>query len=259
MFRLIDNSEVSVDSWEGFRCTIAENSQLDNFGNANGAHRATQVLSGAFVAFMSGVYTGTQIQSEFVVFNVSIGNTFNVDNIRMIIDDINGVRLATGDFIQPNSIGFVNYEMSVVPNSLNVGFNIGIVANEAYDVSVTRTFDFFGEFVLISSLNNAYIIPDFNYENVGEKIENRHRVRSGEEYVYTWGKFKKFDMGVSFVNSSFKSVVNSLWNNNVELLFVQSGDMDVSSVRFANNELPIGEFIEPYINLFKGTISLETY
>lgn len=259
MFRLIDNNEVAVDSWQGFRCTVAEYSQLNAFGESNTAHRITQVLSGAFVAFMSGVYSATQIQSRELTFNVSIGNVVNIDQMTIYMESQSLVIFAIHDNFIPNTIGFQNYEISGIPNSNFFGFNLVIAANKAYDVSVPRTFDFFGEFALVDSLNNIYMTPDFDFENVGEKIENRHRVRSGEEYVYTWGKFKKFNMGVSFVDSGFKSIVNSYWSNNTELLLVQSGDMDISSVRFANNELPVGELIKPYTDLFKGTISLETY
>lgn len=259
MFRLIDNSQVAVDSWEGFRSTIAENSQIDNFGTVNAAHRSTQVLSGAFTAFATNVYTSTLIGEKQLTFNISIGNVLNVGNMAMVIDAPDGTRIATKLAIAPNTVGFSNYELTGSTNSNYSGFSVGIFANEAYDVSVPRRFDFFGEFVLIDSLNNINITPDFDFEQIGEKVENRHRVRSGEQYVYKWGEIRKFQMGVSYVDSGFKSVVNSHWKENTELLFVQSGDMRVNSVRIGNTSLPVGEFIEPYMNLFKGTIQLETY
>lgn len=260
MFRLIDNNQVSVDSWQGFRCTVSEYSQQNAFGEPNTAHRATQVLSGAFVAFLDHVFSSTNVLSREIIFNISIGNVINVDNMALIIDDaLTGARIATISGIQPNTEGFKNYEISGIPNSIGPGIAVGMYANAPYDLSTPRSFDFFGEFVLIDSLNSVYITPDFDYENTSEKIQDTHYVRSGEKYIYKWGEFRRFNMGVSFVESGFKSIVNSYWNNNTELLFVASGDMRINSVRLSNTSLPIGGLIEPYTNLFRGTIELETY
>lgn len=258
MFRLIDNNEVAVDSWQAFRCTVAENSQIDNFGNENSAHRITQVLSGFFNIFMRGAFDYISVLSKEITFNLSIGNAKNVEEMVLSIRTNSNELISELRSIAPSSLGWNNYEVTGI-SSVDRGMLLAVYARTNLDVSTTRTFDIFGEYVLIDSENNIYIAPDFDFENKTEKIESRHRVRSGEEYVYKWGEFRKFEMGVSFVNSSFKSVINSYWYDNTKLLFVQSGDMKIYSVQVSNNNLPVGNLIAPYTNLFRGTIELESF
>ena len=114
--------------------------------------------------------------------------------------------------------------------------------------------------LFVDSSNGVDVDPDWEYSEEDEKIESRHRVRSGKSYVYKWGEYKKRIVPVSFVNSEFKSIVNSYWNTNTDLLFMEVGvASSVTSVRIVNDALPIGAFIMPYTNLFSGVIELETY
>ena len=99
--------------------------------------------------------------------------------------------------------------------------------------------------------------PEYNWKDSGEKVETRHRTRDGSEFVYKWGDFDKVSFGVSYVNSSFKSTVNSWWGDNTDLVFTEN--VDVRSVHLTNRTKPIDKLIEPYDDLFRGKIELGTY
>ena len=113
--------------------------------------------------------------------------------------------------------------------------------------------------LFVDSINGVDVDPEYNLTEKDKKIESRHRVRSGEEYVYKFGEYKIIKFNVMYVNSSFKSIVNSWWSSNTELLFMEVGASVVSSVRIVNKELPIGKFIKPYTDTFKGVIELNGY
>jgi len=114
--------------------------------------------------------------------------------------------------------------------------------------------------LFVDSSNGVDVDPTWEYLEAGSKIEDRHRVRSGRSYVYKWGDFKRFEVPVSFVNSNFKSIVNSYWDSNADLLFMEvDNPSSVTSVRIVNEDLPIGQFIAPYTNQFIGVIELESY
>ena len=66
-------------------------------------------------------------------------------------------------------------------------------------------------------------------------------------------------MDIAFVDSSFKAVVNSWWNTNTDLLWMEEGGADVTSVHLTNKSQPIDGFVKPYNDLFKGKIELGTY
>ena len=102
------------------------------------------------------------------------------------------------------------------------------------------------------------VTPEYDYVEPDEKIESRHRARSGTEYVYKWGEFKKFNMGVMYVNSEFKSVVNSWWSSNTDLLWMDS-TTNVTSVHLTNKKKPIDKRVKPYTDKFKGKLELGTY
>lgn len=101
--------------------------------------------------------------------------------------------------------------------------------------------------------------PEYDYKEKDRKVESRHRTKSGAEFVYKFGDYKKRKLSVMYVDSSDKYTVNGWWNNNTDLIFMGSSDTDVNSVRLTNKETPIGIAIKPYTDLFKGVIELETY
>lgn len=113
--------------------------------------------------------------------------------------------------------------------------------------------------LFVDSSNGVTITPEYNFKEEGKKIENVHRVRSGAQYVYLWGSYNKWKFTVKYVNSEFKSIVNSWWETNTNLLFMEEGSSKVSTVRLSSKKLPVGKYMKPYDNEFQGVIELETY
>lgn len=107
-----------------------------------------------------------------------------------------------------------------------------------------------------------YIVlePDLgSFKDLDKRIEDVHRVRDGGQYIYKWGDYKAQSMDVSFVNSSFKSTVNSWWGGNEKLLLVENFSSSINSVMIRNPSEPIVKLIKPYDNLFRGSLLLESY
>ena len=113
--------------------------------------------------------------------------------------------------------------------------------------------------LFVDSNNGVDVEPEYNYMENDEKIENRHRTRSGAEYVYKWGSFKEWKFDIRWVNSSFRALVNSWWSTNTNLLWMEENGTEVFSVRIRNRSIPISKFEKPYTDTFLGTIELGTY
>lgn len=113
--------------------------------------------------------------------------------------------------------------------------------------------------LFVDSSTGLDVLPTYDFDQLDKKTENRFRSRNSNLYIYKWSSYKKFKVPVSFVNSSYAAIVNSWWLSNTRLLFAVSGNAAVNSVVISNSDLPIGQYIKPYITLLKGVIELETY
>jgi len=113
--------------------------------------------------------------------------------------------------------------------------------------------------LFVDSSNGVDVNPEWDYKEQQEKIESRHRTRDGSEYAYKWGQYTKIKFKVTYVDSSFKALVNSWWNTNTDLLFMETGGTSVTSVHLTNKTQPVESFMKPYTDLFGGTLELETY
>ena len=113
--------------------------------------------------------------------------------------------------------------------------------------------------LFVDSTSGVTVEVEYDYENSREKIEDRHRVRDGGQYVYKWSAFDKQSFSVMYVDSSFRALVNSWWESNTNLLFKDENATEVFTVQITNDSLPISKFIKPYNNLWQGKIELEGY
>lgn len=113
--------------------------------------------------------------------------------------------------------------------------------------------------LFVDSSRGVDVTPEFSLKDGGGKIETRTRTRDASEFVYKWGEFSTVKMDVAYVNSEFKSIVNSWWSSNTELLWMEVGGTDVTSVHITNKKKPVDGFNPPYNDLFTGKIELGTY
>jgi len=111
----------------------------------------------------------------------------------------------------------------------------------------------------VNSTTGVTIEPEYSYEENADKVENRYRSRDGSEFVYKWGEYSKWKLPVMYVDETFRTVVNLWWSNNTDLLFKNESSSAVYSVHIVNGDKPVKNVIKPYIDLFRGTINLETY
>lgn len=258
MFHLIHNLNPMLA--EPANSIIERNSQPDAFGNLNAAHRVTQIDSGFFYAFTFSAYTDIQVQSREITVGVSIGNLINVNTMSFFLAFHNGVHFPDGlEAISPPSNGFSNYRFKTVSSSLSEGFRIAIRPSTLLDISVTRRFDFFGEFIIIDSLNSVYLNPEYDLKQSDKKLESKHRRPIGQQEIFKWGNYKKNEFSIKYISRDQRSIINSYWSTNTELIFTQSGQAEINSVHLTNKNIPINQFVLPYNNLFQGVIELETY
>ena len=111
-----------------------------------------------------------------------------------------------------------------------------------------------------SSGNHVVLEPNWDFDNKRSKVQDEHLTRNGKRFVYTWGVYDKFSFGVEYVNSSTTAIINSWWQSDTKLLFQENvAGAKTYSVMLTGKEMPIGNFVKPYTNLFKGKIDLQGY
>ncbi len=111
----------------------------------------------------------------------------------------------------------------------------------------------------VNSANGVDVNVEYDFKDTGRKFESRHRVRSGAEYVYKWGEWTELKFSIAFVNSEFKSIVNSWWSSNTDLLWKEVDVAGITSVHLINKSKPVDRLVKPYNDLFRGKIELGTY
>jgi len=114
--------------------------------------------------------------------------------------------------------------------------------------------------LFIDSSTGVDVDPEWDLALEDSKIEDQHRALDGSRYVYKWGRYRRWKVPVSFVDSSFRFHVNTWWLSNAQLLWMDnSGSTDVFSVQIVNDSIPVGGYVKPYTDLFAGVIELETF
>lgn len=112
-------------------------------------------------------------------------------------------------------------------------------------------------FVLTDGTSVVSFNAEYNLQDGAIISENSHRTRGGELYNYTWFEKDTWKIPVSHVNSSFKYTINTWRKNSSILSLTPHGSTAVSTVLLVGKGIPISNYIEPYDNLFRGTIEIE--
>lgn len=104
--------------------------------------------------------------------------------------------------------------------------------------------------------------PDYGYTFAKVKNEIQKRSQSGKLFLYRFSIHDQFELPISWINSSDRSLVNSWWTSNVALQFYEDVDTHPNSlfnVKIVSDSESFQNFIKPYQNQFyQGTILLET-
>lgn len=130
------------------------------------------------------------------------------------------------------------------------------------DLSYSRDNDIMTTYMLgITSVDAIQLYPEYNFKEGKKQIRSDHRSKSGRLRLYKWGEFHKLKFKVNYIPASEAAVINSWWDSNTELLWFVTSDTatDVTSVMILNKETPINQYNEPYSDMRKGVLQLESY
>lgn len=100
--------------------------------------------------------------------------------------------------------------------------------------------------------------PTWEYLSDERKIEESHRLKNGDYYVYKTGSFKTITLDIDYFPTSSAMVVNSLWLNNSPCYYYEVNSYTAirTNVMVENNKKPFSKFQEPYTDLMTGKIEL---
>ena len=249
--------------------------------SASPYHRTNQLIVGAdTTTYLPSVYAKAGERTELSFLFWDLANEQLIENITF--DLVNGTIVSGSGLYTMELIVDGWYRISVTGTTTTGIGNIGVYSQLSVGGSVNYTGDgssglyLWGAQVTESSSLLPYskteasalagpyagvdVNPDFKkFKWGGKKIENRHRVRDGGEFIYKWGDYRTVLAPVKFVNSSFAADVNSWWSSNADLLFVENYTTKVESVHLINKTKPIDQFVKPHDDLFMGKIELGTY
>lgn len=101
--------------------------------------------------------------------------------------------------------------------------------------------------------------PEYDFSEPDKKIESNHTSRNGKRFKYLWGETKNTKFSVSYVDSSFKTIVNSWWGANASLRYFDDVLSVTNSGWLMGDEKPVSQRIKPYDDLFAGVINLGSF
>lgn len=114
-------------------------------------------------------------------------------------------------------------------------------------------------YVLFDGTNAVSLDPGYDIKYDGRKIESSHRTRSGANYRYKFGDYKRVRFYVEFLSSADMCRVNSWWGANIPLRLFDLNSTVVVSGYLANASAPVDGHVAPYSDQFTGIIELESY
>lgn len=199
-------------------------------------------------------YTGVTFSVSGELFNPT-GLAFKSDGTSMVV--INQTK-ASMYYIDSawdlNSARYIG-----ITTSLGTGTdNFEVCFND--DGSKLFVLDYFGYVYEHYLWAEVVVFPEYDLQDSSVKIEYRHKTRGAKEYIYKWADNKKVSFSLNYINSSDRHFINDSWRNNANLTFQDlNNSSDVFSCHIINTSLPIGQFVKPYTNLFKGKIELGSY
>ena len=113
-------------------------------------------------------------------------------------------------------------------------------------------------FLFVDSANSVELMPEWDYEDGELAIRDDARSKTGRRFSYQWGTYGRFKVALKNVSSGSASIINSWWENNVDLLLLDA-ESKVHSVHIMGNKTPLAKYVKPYDDEYMGAIILETY
>lgn len=248
----------AVNSWVAVGCTVSDVTDLVPF--PDGVHKVFKVLTNSAASYIyrdisSAELNGLSVQSKQLSLGCWMWRTSAAATTSGYILKI--TQAGSNVLAHVFSLG-----TGYVPKLYNATSSI-CNNNSAFTIRIEQP-DIIGEFYYVAmphvGLADGYldVNPEWDIALDSEKIENRHRAKSGKQYVYKWGRFDSVKFSLTYVNSQARNIINnSYWNNNARVLFgMEDGSIIVEGM-VGGSKPPINSYQKPYLNLWKGKIDLE--
>lgn len=261
--KLVDNSGYDPDAWNLTSLTEQQNLATGPDGKTS-ATRYAQTTSGDLI--MVNTISCTEIMSKTnVTAHFCVRAVTAISSLTVQILDTNGV-LAWHQSTIGIDEDWTRFAISCDPTSTALAgrdhFRFALRTTLPGPVS---RWDVYGLHFTWDDgdgnpVNHADLPIEYDYKNELKKIEQTHRSRSGRRYVYTWAEYERLKFGVKYVSSSGQSLVNSWYRNNTKLIYSETDSASIiTSCQLVGRKVPIGQFVKPYNDLYKGVIELESY
>lgn len=114
-------------------------------------------------------------------------------------------------------------------------------------------------YALSDGTNVVSMNPDYDLKTDGRKIETSHRTRTGANYRYIWGTYKRAQLKVNYISSADMTRINSWWGANTAVVLYDLSSVAVVSGFLSNASAPIDMMVKPYTDQFMGVIELESF
>lgn len=105
-----------------------------------------------------------------------------------------------------------------------------------------------------------WIQPEYDFSNLGGRVINDHRARSGDEYSYLWGTYNKIKFSQRYLPIDDAQLINRHWdeNKNITLTDLTEDRVTGGNVtgRLRGKKKPFGQLEKPYSGYLKGVIEL---
>lgn len=251
----------AVNSWVAVGCTISDVTASVPF--PSGRHKVFRVFTNSadpyiYTGITSAELQGTSVQSKQLTFGAWLWT-----------DSGQPFTAASGDYAL--RVDCDTYTPMAAPFSLSNVPNLIYAAGSAFLSNSTFTLRIdgvssIGDYFYVAMPHVGYsegylsVLPEWDLTLESQKVQTQHRGRSGRLTTYKWGQYDAVKFSLSYVNSLTRNVINnSYWNNNARVLFGSSDGTVIVDGIIVTAKAPINKNVEPYTNLWKGTIEMNGF
>lgn len=104
------------------------------------------------------------------------------------------------------------------------------------------------------------LFPSWDYSENKILHQDNFRSLAGDLKTIAYDSYNTYTLPLTYVNSSIKSFINDLWQNQTKVFLVFNFPNSRENVpcRFENQLVPLGTFNIPYDNEWQGVVQLRS-
>lgn len=120
--------------------------------------------------------------------------------------------------------------------------------------------DLFSSIHISDTSTFVELFPSWDYSENKVLHQDNNRALAGDLKTSIWDNYSTFTLPLTHVNSSIKSFINNLWQNQekVFLVFNYPDSRENVPCRFENQLKPLNRFNIPYDNEWQGVVQLRS-